>query len=111
MTLTMPLLQAMSVLRSKSYSCHWFQQANEEFIYRQNSVFQDILMLACFTLALNGSCQDPVSLCCTARKRSCCQKSLKAWEYAMQGIERAAEHRRVLALAGACVTNVIPTSS
>lgn len=42
-------------------------------------------MLAFFTPALNSSCQDPVSLCCTARNHSCCQKILKAWEYETQG--------------------------
>jgi len=86
----MPVLQEMSVLRSKSYSCHWFQQENKEFIYRQNDVFWDILMLTRFTLALDGSCQDPISLCCTARKASCCPKVLKAQECAMQGKDLAA---------------------
>lgn len=36
LTLAMLLLQTMSVLRTKSYGCHWFQQESKEFIYRQN---------------------------------------------------------------------------
>lgn len=81
----MPAFQAMPVLRSKSHSCHWFQQLSKEFIYRQNYVFWEIFTLARFTAAFNGSYQHPMWLCCTARKPSCCQKSLQAWEYATQG--------------------------